>query len=35
MMPEQNAHMDTDPDWQHWLIGAVAGMAFLFLIAIL
>lgn len=35
MTPEQNTRMDTDPDWQHWLIGAVAGMAYLLIIAIL
>lgn len=32
MMPE-NPHIDTDPNWQHWLVGALCGMAYLLLIA--
>lgn len=35
MMDEQYTRMDTDPNWQHWLIGALGGMAYLILIAIL
>lgn len=27
--------INTDPDWRHWIAGALAGMAYLFLIAIL
>lgn len=35
MMAEHNTRMDTNPGWQHWIVGAVAGMAYLFIIAIL
>lgn len=34
-MIEQRIHLNKDPAWLHWVAGALGGMAYLLLIAIL